>query len=140
MMKILELLTPKRKIGNIGESLAAKYLRKKGYKIIKKNYVALGAEIDIIAENKDTVAFVEVKTRTVGRENPKELRPAASVTKKKQQKIISTAKYFLGGKNNEKHVSLDIVEVYLNDNKKPNKIIHIENAFNANTAYDKYRR
>ena len=139
-MKILELLTPKRKIGNIGETLAAKHLRKKGYKIIKRNYVALGNEIDIIAENKSTLAFVEVKTRTAGLENPKEVRPASSVTKDKQQKIIKTAKYFLGSRSNDKYVSLDIVEVYLNEDKTLNKIIHIENAFNANTAYEKYKR
>ena len=140
MMKILELLTPKRKIGNAGEAFAAKHLRKNGYKIIKRNYVAVGGEIDIIAENKDTVAFVEVKTRTIGRENPKEVRPAAAVTKDKQQKIIKTAKYFLGSKDNGKHVSLDIVEVYLNNDGTPNKITHIENAFNANSAYEKYKR
>lgn len=139
-MKILEILTPKRKTGNVGEALAAKYLRKNGYKIIKKNYVAIGNEIDIIAENKDTVAFIEVKTRTVGHENPKESRPAASVTKPKQQKIISTAKYFLGSRATGKHARLDIIEVYLNEDKTQNRIIHIENAFNANTAYEKYRR
>ena len=139
-MKILEILTPKRKIGNIGEALAAKHLRKSGYKIIKKNYVALGNEIDIIAENKSTVAFVEVKTRTVGHVGKIELRPASSVTREKQRKIISTAKYFLGSKNNQKRVSLDIIEVYLNEDKSLNKIMHIENAFNANTAYEKYKR
>ena len=139
-MKILEILTPKRKIGNIGEALAANHLRKSGYKIIKKNYVALGNEIDIIAENKSTVAFVEVKTRTVVHVGKIELRPASSVTREKQRKIISTAKYFLGSKNNQKRVSLDIIEVYLNEDKSLNKIMHIENAFNANTAYEKYKR
>ena len=68
------------------------------------------------------------------------MRPAASVTKQKQQKIISTAKYFLGSRRTEKHVRLDIIEVYLNEDKTQNRIIHIENAFNANTAYEKYRR
>ena len=139
-MKILELLTPKRKIGNIGEALAAKHIRKNGYKIIKKNFVAVGNEIDIIAENKDTIAFIEVKTRTVGHENPRESRPAAAVTREKQKKIIATAKYFLATRSNEKHISLDIVEVYLNENKTQNKIIHIQNAFNANTAYERYKR
>lgn len=139
-MRILEILTPKRKIGNIGEAAAAKHLKKKGYKIIKRNYVAVGNEIDIIAENADTIAFVEVKTRTEGRENPMEVRPASSVTAEKQRKIISTAKYFLGTANRGKHISLDIVEVYLNENGKPSRIIHMENAFNANTAYEKYKR
>ena len=139
-MKILEILTPKRKIGNIGEHFAKKHLRKNGYKIIKQNYVAAGNEIDIIAENKDTIAFIEVKTRTVGRESPNESRPAAAVTRQKQRKIISTAKYFLAGRGCEKHVSLDIIEVYLNSDKTKNRIVHIENAFNANTAYEKYKR
>lgn len=136
-MKILEILTKKRKIGNIGEDIAAKELKKDGYKIIKRNYVAVGVEIDIIAESKDTIAFVEVKTRSIGYENPKEPRPASAVTREKQRKIITAAKYYIGGMNNTKHVSLDIVEVYLNKDGTKNKVLHIKNAFNINTAYER---
>ena len=117
-MKILELLTPKRKLGNKGEKIAVKALKKKGYKIIKKNYVAAGYEIDIISENKDTIAFVEVKTRTENGLNAWEARPAASITPEKQRKIISAAKYFLATYNNKKRVSLDVIEVYLDKNYK----------------------
>ena len=63
-MKILELLTPKRKIGNRGEKEACRFLKKNGYKIKRTNYVANGHEIDVIAENAKTLAFIEVKTRT----------------------------------------------------------------------------
>ena len=49
-MRILDILTPKRRIGNFGEREAVRLLRKKGYKILKRNYTALGAEIDIIAQ------------------------------------------------------------------------------------------
>lgn len=136
-MKILEVLTRKRKIGNIGEDIAAKELKKSGYKILKRNYVALESEIDIIAETKDTVAFVEVKTRSVEYENPREPRPASAVTREKQRKIITAAKYYLGGLNNTKHVSLDIIEVYLNKDGTKNRVLHIKNAFNANTAYER---
>ena len=136
-MKILEILTKKRKIGNIGEDIAARELKKDGYKIIKRNYVAVGVEIDIIAENKDTIAFVEVKTRSIGYENPREPRPASAVTREKQRKIIAAAKYYIGGINNTKHVSLDIVEVYLNNDGTKNKVLHIKNAFNINTAYER---
>lgn len=135
-MKILEILTSRRKTGNKGEDLAVKYLRKKRYKILRRNYVGANTEIDIIAENKTTLSFVEVKTRTVGYENPKESRPAAAVTPEKQRKIISAAKYYLGVNPNNKRISLDIIEVYLNKDKSKNKIIHIENAFNINTAYN----
>lgn len=136
-MKILEVLTKKRKTGNIGEEFAAKLLKKSGYKILKRNYVAFDSEIDIIAENKDTVAFVEVKTRTVSAKNPREPRPASAVTQEKQRKIISAVKYYLGGRQCEKHVSLDIIEVYLNDDGSLADITHIENAFNRNTAYER---
>lgn len=137
-MKILELLTPKRKIGNVGEAHAAAYLKKHGYKIIKRNYVAFENEIDIIAESKDTIAFVEVKTRTVGRENPKEPRPASAVTPDKQRKIISAAKYYLGTRNAEKQVRLDVIEVYLTSDGKLYNIIHMQNAFTRKTAYGRH--
>lgn len=134
-MKILEVRTEKRKIGDIGEKIAEKHLKNDGYKIIKHNYVAAGHEIDIIAENKDTIAFIEVKTRTVGYTSPKEPRPSSAVTPEKQRKIISSAKYYLAFIRNTKRVSLDIMEVYLNDDGTENKTIHIKNAFNLNTAY-----
>ena len=137
-MNILKVNTKTRKIGNIGEKIAKKHLKKEGYKIVKKNYVAAGYEIDIIAENKDTIAFVEVKTRTIGHQNPKEPRPSSCVTPEKQRKIISCAKYYLAFTgNNTKRVSLDVIEVYLNEDGSENKTIHMENAFNLNTAYNR---
>ena len=139
-MKILEILTERRKIGNIGEDAACKFLRKHGYKILKKNYEAVGYEIDIIAENKVAVAFIEVKTRTIGHEDPREPRPASAVTPEKQRKIISSAKYFVGTLNTKKQLRFDIVEVYLNEEKKVQKILHLESAFNYNSAHPgKYR-
>jgi putative endonuclease len=136
-MKILELLTPKRRIGNKGERIAIKTLKKKGCKILKKNYVAAGYEIDIICESRDTLSFVEVKTRTETEHTPWEVRPAASITPEKQRKIISAAKYFLATYNKSKHVSLDVIEVYLDKNMKTLKVVHMENAFNLNTAYNR---
>ena len=134
-MKILEVNTEKRKIGDIGEKIAKKHIKKDGYKILKSNYVAAGYEIDIIAENNDTIAFIEVKTRTVGHTSPKEPRPSSSVTPDKQRKIISTARYYLVSARNTKRVSLDVIEVYLNSDRTENKTVHIKNAFNLNTAY-----
>ena len=139
-MKILEVLTRRRKIGNIGEKFAARLLKKEGYKILERNYVAFDSEIDIICENKTELSFVEVKTRTQGNGNPRERRPASAVTPDKQRKIISAAKYYLGTHRCEKRVSLDIVEVYLNADGKPERAVHIENAFNRNTANEKRRK
>ena len=51
-MNILKVLTPERRIGNLGERVAARHLRRKGYRILERNYTAAGAEIDIIAKKK----------------------------------------------------------------------------------------
>ena len=136
-MNILKVLTERRKTGNIGERAAASYLKKKGYKILKKNYAPLDSEIDIIAENREFTIFVEVKTRTEGSESSVEPRPASAVTPKKQRGIISAAKYFLGTHRSGLKVRLDIIEVYLDKRKKVQKILHLEGAFNLNTAHER---
>jgi putative endonuclease len=54
----------KTNIGNIGEDIACEYLKKIGYKILERNFRIRGGEIDIIAKDKDTLVFVEVKMRS----------------------------------------------------------------------------
>ena len=57
--------TKQQKVGQMGEDLAVKFLKKKGYKIIERNFRAdRFGEIDIIARNKNELVFVEVKTKT----------------------------------------------------------------------------
>ena len=71
-------------IGKIGEELVCRYLIKRGYNIISRNYRIKGGEIDIIAENGDYLVFVEVKTR-----KPDGLTNGFdAVTKRKQRLII----------------------------------------------------
>ena len=136
-MKILDVLTKQRKIGNKGEKIAVKSLKKEGYKILERNYVAFSSEIDIIAENKTTLAFIEVKTRTVEKENPREARPASAVTPDKQRKIINTAKCYIATHRTEKRISLDIIEVYLKPDGRKSRVVHMENAFNRNSANER---
>ena len=54
-------------VGQYGEDLAAQFLLKKGYKILERNFRARYCEIDIVAQQKDVLVFVEVKTRTSGK-------------------------------------------------------------------------
>ena len=136
-MNILKVLTERRKVGNIGERAAAKFLKKSGFKILKKNYAPLDNEIDIIAENREFTVFVEVKTRTAGNESSAEPRPASAVTPKKQRGIISAAKYFLGTHKTGRKARLDIIEVYLDKRKKVQKILHLEGAFNVNSSHER---
>lgn len=113
-------------IGNIGEKFTVKYLRRKGYRIRERNMRNFHSEIDIIAETKEYIVFVEVKTRSVGQVFP----PRAAVNAEKRRKILLASKSFMRYKNIKKTPRYDIAEVYLNkENHKPISINYIENAF-----------
>lgn len=139
-MNILKILTPKRKLGNMGEDAACKYLKKNGYKILERNYVAFNKEIDIIARNGDITAFIEVKTRSVGKPNPNEPRPASAVTPRKQRDIIKAAKCYIATARPNGRIRFDVIEIYAKGDGNrmyAEKINHITSAFNYNTSYDR---
>jgi putative endonuclease len=77
--------------GKIGETLASGFLESLGYRILARNYKAEGAEIDIIAREKDFICFVEVKSRC----SEKFGSPQEAVTAAKQRKIARAAGMFL---------------------------------------------
>ena len=138
-MNILKILTPQRLIGNLGERQAVRFLRKRGYRILRRNYEARNAEIDIIARNKDTTAFIEVKTRSIESLGSKQSRPGSAVTAEKQRKIITAAKHYINHNPSATRFRFDVIEVYVeNGGSKPRvkEIKHLEGAFNMNTAYD----
>jgi putative endonuclease len=78
-------------LGRAGELKAAEFLKKAGYKIIKKNYRTPFGEIDIIALDGETLVFVEVKTRSSDDYGA----PSEAVNQKKQEKYVRTALSFL---------------------------------------------
>ena len=134
-MNILKVKTEKRMLGDVGENAAAKFLRKAGYKILERNYVSDGVEIDIICADQKTMVFVEVKTRTVGSASPFEPRPAASVDKEKQRKIIKAAAFYGARNGKGRQLRLDIIEVFIDRaGKKPKvaEIKHLIGAFGKN--------
>ena len=135
-MQILKIFTRQRITGSIGEAAVCKYLRRNRYKICERNYVENGHEIDIIAENRDYICFVEVKTRTVANEGSLLYRPAESVTHEKQKNIISAAKIYEAFRRRDgKKFRFDVAEVYLSNGKKVKNIEYIEGAFDMNTPY-----
>lgn len=109
--------------GKRGEDAAAAFLKKKRFKIIARNYVDAGGEIDIIARDKKFIVFIEVKYRkSVEFEYPSE-----AVDLRKQRKIVRTAKMYLA--RNELTTSpcrFDVMEVVGEETLICN---HIENAF-----------
>ena len=138
-MRILDILTPKRLIGNFGEREAVRFLRKRGYKILERNYIALDSEIDIIAKKDNVTAFIEVKTRNIKHLGYKEARPGSSVNPEKQRKIIKAASYYVSHYPGDTRLRLDVIEVYLEDSPIPKvkEIKHIEGAFDKNSAFDR---
>jgi putative endonuclease len=89
-----------RRAGVRGETYAYWYLRRHGYVFVARNYVPRGVkgEIDLIGYDGKTLAFVEVRTRTVRKEVT--ALPELSVTTEKQRVVVRTARRFLG----ERHV------------------------------------
>lgn len=137
-MKILEVKTEDRALGNYGEGEAVKLLRRLGYKILERNFVISGHEIDIIAENKEILAFVEVKTRSVTSKRTWEPRPASAVTPDKQRGIIAAASAYAAHRASGKRIRLDIIEVYVSGDAgkwKLEDIKHLPAAFDKTTAY-----
>ena len=141
-MNILKVRTEKRRLGNFGERRAALYLWLHGYIVLERNYTGGEIhgvdipEVDIIARKGDTIAIVEVKTRTVGKENPNEPRPASAVTPEKMRKIMQAASWYRAWHDREKKIRLDIIEVYVtekNGRKKVADIRHLIGAYTKNT-------
>lgn len=81
----------KRQIGFQQEAAAKEYLKCRGYQIIMQNFSCRTGEIDIIAEEKSYLVFIEVKYRT----NLNSGYPEEAVNTKKQRAIIKTARYYL---------------------------------------------
>ena len=117
----------KRLLGEYGEVLAARYLRYHGYLILEGNFKCKFGEIDIVAEDKKYICFVEVKTRS---ENMK-YAPSDAVDAVKRAKIIASSQIYLMKYEEKRQPRFDIIEVYF-ENDEPVKINHIENAFDAN--------
>ena len=116
-------------IGRWGESLAAEYLRKKGYRITGMGYTTRFGEIDVIAEDRKYLVFVEVKTRKDA--SVAEAREFVSAAK--QRRLISAATLYLAGHDTEKQPRFDVIEIYAPqgvETKKP-VIHHIEDAFSS---------
>ena len=109
-----------------GENFAAKCLMKKGYKIICRNYDVGFAEIDLVTEKKDIIAFVEVKQRKTSDFGL----PCQAVGPEKQRKIRRAAEHYIMKNKPVKQPRFDVFEIYGScDGVAKPTVRHIENAF-----------
>lgn len=113
-----------KQLGRLGESLAAGYLKKKGYRILARNYRNRFGEIDIIARHGDAIVFVEVKARSSSGFGPSK----AAVDARKQKRISMIALgYLKQTRNTGAKVRFDVVCV--DTDSKGTGIELIANAF-----------
>ena len=115
------------RLGRWGEALVAEDLKKKGWKILEAGFRCRMGEIDLIVQNRDYLAFVEVKLR----KNDRFGQAAAFVDYSKQRKLRAAAEFYLLRHPTDRQPRFDVAEVYApqgTDTLRP--IIHyIENAF-----------
>ncbi len=118
-------------LGKIGEQLAAKYLRQKGFQILEQNIRLYKAELDIVAREQATLVFVEVKTR----KNDHFGSPAEAVTYRKQQQISKAALAYIAKNNlDTMRVRFDVIGILLPKNGSA-EIEHIRDAFESAWNY-----
>ena len=113
-----------KELGRRGEELAVHYLKKNGYRLIERNYICKMGEMDIIAKEKDTLVFIEVKARTSTAFGP----PQLAVNPAKQRQLSKVALHFLKEKKIEDvKARFDVVAILLG--KKGDEIELIKDAF-----------
>jgi len=129
VQRTISMQNKQQKFGKRGENLAVWYLEKNGYKILEQNYRNRMGEIDIIAQEKKTIVFVEVKSRRSIRYGS----PKWAVTPKKQRKISMVALYYLKAtKQSDAKARFDVVAI--TSNRDEPQIEIVKNAFDL--AYE----
>ncbi len=117
-----------QRIGKLGEDKACRYLKRRRFEILERNYWAQSGEIDIIARDREELVFVEVKTRS-GQQFGL---PSDAVNDKKKRHMIDAARYYIHQKQlYNLPARFDVIEIMI----PPNGIFsfasvnHIKNAF-----------
>jgi putative endonuclease len=122
-------------LGRLGEKLAVKHLRRKGQKILARNYRCPAGEADVIALDLstraetgcETIAFVEVKTRS----DDAYVDPESAVDRRKRNQLVRVAEYYLSHHRAAEYgVRFDVVAVVIGRSGKP-RIRHIRDAFES---------
>ena len=114
----------KQVLGKEGERIAEQYLKRKGYKLVERNYRCSAGEVDLIVLDRRVIVFVEVKTRTGHGFGT----PLEAVQPRKQRKMMQAAQFFLSQKKlHQRDARFDVVGISW-PGREP-VIEHVENAF-----------
>jgi len=117
----------RREKGILGEKLARSFLKKKGYRIRETNFLCREGEIDIVAEQKDYLVFVEVRTKMDSNFGS----PEESITFAKKEKLVATALSYLSTHQNIPSLwRIDFVAIELDQRGNIIRIELLENVVN----------
>ena len=131
----LARLLPEKTLGQRGEAAAARYLRRRGYKILARGDRFGPGELDLVMLDRDTIVFVEVKTR----QSHDAGHPAEAVDEVKQRKLTRLAVTFLKRYGLlERPARFDVVAITWPAGKWFPTIEHIKNAFEAVGKWEMY--
>jgi len=124
----------KQEVGRRGERVAARFLRRGGYRLLARNRHFGKNELDLVVKDKQHIVFVEVKTRSIDGETLPITRPADAVDRDKRVHTVTAALAYLKENKTSLAPRFDVVEVYLDRKKhlRTVKINHIPDAFGAN--------
>ena len=115
----------RQETGNLGEKLAAGFLKKQGYHILQANYRCPEGEVDIVARRKDCLVFIEVRTKRSQEFGS----PEESITLAKMAKLRRVAEHYRQTHDDTPASwRIDVVAVELDQRNRPRRIEQIENA------------
>jgi putative endonuclease len=123
----------RQEVGKLGEKAAQKFLKKRGYRIREMGFRCHHGEIDIIAQQKDCLVFVEVRTKS----NLDFGTPEESLTQAKKKKLIASALTYVTTHQNLPTLwRIDFIAVELDDKGKTKRMELIENAVEQDTRFN----
>ncbi len=103
-------------LGRRGERLAARYVKRQGYRILNRNWRCPAGEIDLVCAEGDTLVFVEVKSRSADDFLP----PEAGLGRRKRRKLEQLALYYLAARGLEGvDWRVDAVSVTVSAGRRP---------------------
>ena len=120
----------KKQVGALGEDLACKFLVKKGFIVLDRNYWQKFGEIDIVAKKGHIIRFIEVKTvscRMYEAGNRDNYRPEDNVHPQKIKRLARAIQTYVLDKNIENEFQIDVITVKLDLDNKKARIQFLEN-------------
>lgn len=118
----------RRERGSEAEEIAARWLRQRGWEILDRNHHCRGGEVDLVIGRGETIAFVEVRSRSGASFS----HPVESVSPAKQRRILLAATHWAQARRvlHSHFLRFDVVGILFDEEGEP-EILHIEGAFDA---------